>query len=83
AYTDNYMTSRAGGLLAYRHSGFFCLGEGFSFGIQYPGKNQDNHSINFQNGSGVSYPMAFELDGFYDTAPYYTSKRTNEHTDND
>ncbi len=47
AYTDNYMTSRAGGLLTYRNSDFFGLVDGMlSFGIQYQGKNQDNHGIN-------------------------------------
>lgn len=55
AYTDNYMTSRAGGLLTYRNSDFFGLVDGLSFGIQYQGKNQDNHSINSQNGDGVGY----------------------------
>ncbi|EIO8252879.1 porin OmpF, partial [Salmonella enterica] len=37
AYTDNYMTSRAGGLLTYRNSDFFGLVDGLSFGIQYQG----------------------------------------------
>ncbi|EKL3494034.1 porin OmpF [Salmonella enterica] len=83
AYTDNYMTSRAGGLLTYRNSDFFGLVDGLSFGIQYQGKNQDNHSINSQNGDGVGYTMAYEFDGFGVTAAYSNSKRTNDQQDRD
>lgn len=77
------MTSRAGGLLTYRNSDFFGLVDGLSFGIQYQGKNQDNHSINSQNGDGVGYTMAYEFDGFGVTAAYSNSKRTNDQQDRD
>ncbi|MGP3593006.1 porin OmpF [Vagococcus sp. WN89Y] len=79
AYTDNFMTSRAGGLLTYRNSDFFGLVDGLSFAIQYQGKNESNHSIIAQNGDGVGYSVDYQFaEGFGVTAAYGNSDRTND-----
>ncbi len=79
AYTDNYMTSRAGGLATYRNTDFFGLVDGLSFGIQYQAKNESDHSINAQNGDGVGYTAAYEFgEGFGVSAAYSNSDRTND-----
>lgn len=79
AYTDNYMTSRAGGLLTYRNSDFFGLVDGLAFAVQYQGKNESNHSISAQNGDGVGYSLAYDFaEGFGVSAAYSNSKRTTD-----
>ncbi|EQA4281402.1 porin OmpF [Cronobacter dublinensis] len=84
AYTDNYMTSRAGGLLTYRNTDFFGLVDGLSFGIQYQAKNESDHSINAQNGDGVGYTAAYEFgEGFGVSAAYSNSDRTNDQEERD
>lgn len=78
AYTDNFMTSRAGGLLTYRNTDFFGLVDGLAFALQYQGKNQSNHSIGAQNGDGVGYSLTYDFaEGFGVSAAYSNSKRTN------
>ncbi|EPF18722.1 MULTISPECIES: porin [Cedecea] len=84
AYTDNYMTSRAGGLLTYRNTNFFGLVDGLAFAVQYQGKNQDNHSVNAQNGDGVAYSTSYDFaGGFGVSAAYSNSDRTNAQENRD
>ncbi|ANR77972.1 porin [Kosakonia sp. YIM B13605] len=77
AYTDNYLTSRAGGVLTYRNSDFFGLVDGLAFAVQYQGKNESSHSLNAQNGDGVGYSVAYDFGGgFGVSGAYSNSKRT-------
>ncbi|MDF7761150.1 porin [Kosakonia cowanii] len=77
AYTDNFMTSRAGSVLTYRNSDFFGLVDGLALAVQYQAKNEDDHSLIAQNGDGVGYSLAYDFaEGFGVSASYANSDRT-------
>lgn len=83
--TDNYMTSRATGVLTYRNSNFFGLVDGLSFAVQYQGKNDRGNattavgSLHNANGDGVGYSVAYDFgSGFAATAAYSNANRTLE-----
>lgn len=50
--SDNFMTGRANGVATYRNDGFFGLVDGFSFALQYQGKN-DGCGTEFSCTTGV------------------------------
>lgn len=75
-YGDNFMTSRAGGVLTYRNSNMFGTVDGLHFGIQYQGKNEHS-SVNTSNGDGVGYSLGYDADnGISVIAAYSNSNRT-------
>jgi outer membrane pore protein F len=75
-YTDNYMTSRATGVLTYRNSNFFGLVDGLSLAVQYQGKN-DRSNLYQANGDGVGYSVGYDFGaGFGATAAYSNANRT-------
>uniref|UniRef100_UPI003F69AB1C porin n=1 Tax=Klebsiella aerogenes TaxID=548 RepID=UPI003F69AB1C len=77
-YGDNFMTSRAGGVLTYRNHDFFGLLDGLSFGIQYQGKN-DRSNVNTSNGDGIGYSIGYEFDsGISIISAYSNSSRTSD-----
>nr|WP_306798018.1 porin [Pectobacterium carotovorum] len=82
SYTDN-LTGRSTGVLTYRNKNFFGLVDGWDFGLQYLGKN-DNGSINErnntekQNGDGWGVSSSYTSDiGVGIVASYAKYDRTN------
>ncbi|SMG57313.1 porin [Cedecea sp. NFIX57] len=77
-YVDNYMTSRANGLLTYRNSGFFGLVDGLNVGIQYQAKNENANPAQ-SNGDGVGYSLGYDFGaGFSAIGAYSNSNRTTK-----
>ncbi|PWW10173.1 porin [Mangrovibacter plantisponsor] len=75
-YADNYMTSRATGVLTYRNSNFFGLVDGLNFGVQYQGKNETD-AVTTQNGDGVGYSLGYDFgSGFSLIGAYSNANRT-------
>ncbi|EPD5461226.1 porin [Klebsiella variicola] len=75
-YGDNFMTSRAGGVLTYRNNNFFGLSDKINFGVQYQGKN-DRSDIKTSNGDGVGYSVGYDFDcGISFIGAYSNSNRT-------
>ena len=89
---DNFMTSRANGLLTYRNSDFFGLVDGLNITIQYQGKNDGRvnenpdgarlsnnarNNIAYENGDGYGISVSYDFsDGVSAGAAYTSSKRT-------
>ncbi|WP_044177864.1 porin [Phytobacter massiliensis] len=81
-FTDNYMTSRATGLLTYRNSNFFGLADGLSFALQYQGKNDRSDDSYRGNGDGVGTSLGYEFgEGFGVIGAYSNSNRTKYQKD--
>ncbi|WP_437889390.1 porin [Phytobacter sp. V91] len=77
ANTDNYMTSRATGVLTYRNSNFFGLVDGLSVALQYQGKNDRKDDVERGNGDGFGTSVGYEFgEGFGVTGAYSTANRT-------
>lgn len=75
-YGDNFMTSRAGGVLTYRNSDLFGTVEGLRFGVQYQSKNEYNN-VNTSNGDGLGYSIGYDAgNGVSLIAAYSNSNRT-------
>ena len=75
--TDNYMTSRATGVLTYRNSNFFGLVDGLSVALQYQGKNDRSGDRLRGNGDGFGTSVAYEFgEGFGVTGAYSAANRT-------
>jgi len=63
SYVDNFMTSRANGLLTYRNNNFFGLTDKLIFAVQYQGDNdqgENNGSRSVYNGNGDGYGASAE-----------------------
>ena len=76
-YTDNYLTSRATGVLTYRNSNFFGLVDGLSVALQYQGKNDRSKQLYQGNGDGFGTSVGYEFgEGFGVTAAYSNANRT-------
>ncbi|EPY7145808.1 porin [Klebsiella quasipneumoniae] len=89
---DNFMTSRANGLLTYRNSDFFGLVDGLNIAIQYQGKNDGRsnenpdgaplsnnarNNIAYENGDGYGISAIYDFGtGVSVGAAYTSSKRT-------
>lgn len=77
-YGDNFMTSRAGGVLTYRNTNFFGLTDNFHFSVQYQGKNERS-DVNTSNGDGAGYSVGYDFDsGISLIAAYSNSNRTTQ-----
>lgn len=85
AYTDNFMTSRANGLLTYRNSNLFGLVDGLDLGIQYQGKNDKGDSEKNaieSNGGGFGYSLGYDLgDGISLIGAYSNTQRLTKQKD--
>jgi predicted porin len=89
---DNFMTSRANGLLTYRNTDFFGLLNGLNIGLQYQGKNDGRSkealdgdplsnnardNIAYENGDGYGVSAVYDFGlGISAGAAYTSSKRT-------
>ncbi|PHM71960.1 porin [Xenorhabdus sp. KJ12.1] len=84
AATENFMMSRATGLLTYRNTDFFGLVNGLNFALQYQAKNDGGtlntrNDIARQNGDGVGLSSSYNLGhGFTVAASYGNSNRTTD-----
>ncbi|PHM22871.1 porin [Xenorhabdus ehlersii] len=82
AKTDNYMTSRATGLLTYRNTDFFGLVDGLNFALQYQGQNSEStknkRSGATANGDGYGLATTYNVGyGITVGASYANSTRAN------
>jgi len=57
--SDNFFSSRNGGLATYRNSGFFGLVDGLNFGVQYLGKNDRADAVR-SNGDGWATSLGYD-----------------------
>ncbi|NUU67485.1 porin OmpC [Enterobacteriaceae bacterium BIT-l23] len=82
--SDNFLMSRANGVLTYRNSDFFGLVDGLNFALQYQGKNGsargedfDGRKLQKQNGDGYGLSATYDLGaGFAIGGAMSSSKRT-------
>jgi predicted porin len=84
AFADNFMTSRATGVLTYRNNGFFGLVDGLNVATQYQGAN-DAETANARtaatkaNGDGYGFSTSYTTDFHVSVGGVYTSsERTTE-----
>ncbi|WP_336817841.1 porin OmpF [Cedecea sp. MMO-103] len=79
ANSDNFFSSRNGGLATYRNHSFFGLVDGLDFGVQYLGKNdRGNNSaddIIRSNGDGWATSASYTADGFGVVGAYGAANR--------
>lgn len=65
--SDQFMFSRANGLLTYRNTDFFGLVDGLNFAVQYQGKNDGNgesgsgRGVLRQNGDGYGLSLEYKI----------------------
>ena len=86
--SDNFLMSRANGVLTYRNSDFFGLVDGLNFALQYQGKNGsargedfDGRKLQKQNGDGYGLSATYDLGaGFAIGGAMSSSKRTWDQT---
>ncbi|MDC9613031.1 porin [Xenorhabdus khoisanae] len=81
AKKDNYMTSRATGLLTYRNTDFFGLVDGLNFALQYQGQNSDRtknkRTGSTANGDGYGLSTTYNVGyGITVGGSYANSART-------
>lgn len=80
AYTDGFLTGRAGGVLTWRNSDFFGLVDGLNIAAQYQGRNDRSgnpDAVRRSNGDGYALSAAYNLDsGFGITGAYGSVDRT-------
>nr|WP_318383783.1 porin OmpC [uncultured Enterobacter sp.] len=82
--SDQFMFSRANGLLTWRNSDFFGLVEGLNIGLQYQGKNDGGgepgvRNVLRQNGDGYGMSVTYNIGaGFSVAGSMSSSDRTNE-----
>lgn len=74
--SDNFFSSRTGGLATYRNNNFFGLVEGLNFGIQYLGKNERDDATK-SNGDGWATSVSYDFEGFGVVGAYGAADRTN------
>lgn len=82
AKKDNYMTSRATGLLTYRNTDFFGLVDGLNFALQYQGQNSERtknkRDGNKANGDGYGLSTTYNVGyGITVGGSYANSTRAN------
>lgn len=77
-YNNNFMNSRATGVLTFRSNDFFDQVDGLSVAVQVQGKN-DTGSVDTSNGAGIGYSLGYEfVSGLKMIAAYSNSQRTSE-----
>ncbi|MDN2484538.1 porin OmpF [Kosakonia sacchari] len=76
ANSDNFFSSRNGGLATYRNSNFFGLVDGLNFGVQYLGKNERADATR-SNGDGWATSVSYDVNGFGIVGAYGAADRTN------
>lgn len=82
--SDQFMFSRANGLLTYRNTDFFGLVDGLNIGLQYQGKNDGGgepgvRNVLRQNGDGYGMSVTYDIGaGFSVAGSMSSSDRTNE-----
>lgn len=79
---DNFMTSRANGLLTWRNTDFFDLVDGLALTLQYQGKNHassdSGRAATASNGDGYGMSISYDLTHDVSVKGAYTSsKRTS------
>lgn len=81
---DQFMFSRANGVLTYRNSDFFGLVDGLNLGLQYQGKNDGGgepgvRNVLRQNGDGYGMSLTYNIGaGFSVAGAMSSSDRTDE-----
>jgi len=83
--SDQFMFSRANGLLTYRNTDFFGLVDGLNFALQYQGKNTgegesgSGRGVLRQNGDGYGMSLEYKIGaGFSVIGAMTSSDRTSE-----
>ncbi|MCA1923950.1 MAG: porin OmpF [Buttiauxella noackiae] len=76
ANSDNFFSSRTGGLATYRNTDFFGLVDGLNFGVQYLGKNERADATR-SNGDGWATSLSYDFEGFGIVGGYGAADRTN------
>lgn len=77
-FNDNFMTSRAGGVVTYRSPKSDGPAKGLNYAVQYQSKNEYG-DVKTSNGEGIGFSLGYDIsNGISLIGAYSNSKRTDD-----